>query len=281
MREAVEVLGVQTDPREQLARARSRNRALGTPASRSGVARICPTRLRGFSDACGSWKTICISRRTGASSRREAFVMSRPRKRDPARRSRRRAAPARGSASSCRSPTRRRRRASRPRPGADETSSTAWTCSRARPSRPRRTGKCTWRCSTSSRGRPGAAMPVSGPETAPETAPEPSQRLGRSPRRSRDHRLAGGQPDAPVDGRGAPASAPARASSGRGARAPRAGAPRAPAPRRSARTRAGSAGGSDSPRAGSAATAARPGSPAGARERSRSMRAIEPSRPHV
>jgi hypothetical protein len=37
------------------------------PRDRSGVARIWLTRLRGFSDACGSWKTICISRRIGAS----------------------------------------------------------------------------------------------------------------------------------------------------------------------------------------------------------------------
>ncbi len=33
-------------------------------------------RLRGLSDACGSWKTICISRRIGASVLREALVMS-------------------------------------------------------------------------------------------------------------------------------------------------------------------------------------------------------------
>src|SRR5215204_2209162 len=40
---------------------------------------IWATRLRGFSDAKGSWKTICISRRIGASSRRPARVMSSPR----------------------------------------------------------------------------------------------------------------------------------------------------------------------------------------------------------
>ena len=40
---------------------------------------ICPMRLRGFSEANGSWKTICISRRTGLSFARLAVVMSVPR----------------------------------------------------------------------------------------------------------------------------------------------------------------------------------------------------------
>ena len=35
-----------------------------------------PTRLRGFSDAYGSWKIIIISRRIGRISARESFVMS-------------------------------------------------------------------------------------------------------------------------------------------------------------------------------------------------------------
>ena len=37
-----------------------------------------PTRLRGFSDAYGSWKIIVISRRIGRIARRESLVMSRP-----------------------------------------------------------------------------------------------------------------------------------------------------------------------------------------------------------
>ena len=41
---------------------------------------IAPTRLRGFSDAYGSWNTICSSRRTGRSWRREYFEMSMPSK---------------------------------------------------------------------------------------------------------------------------------------------------------------------------------------------------------
>ena len=36
------------------------------------------TVIRGFSDAYGSWKTICISRRTLRISRRSKCVMSRP-----------------------------------------------------------------------------------------------------------------------------------------------------------------------------------------------------------
>ena len=40
---------------------------------------ICPTRLRGLSEANGSWKTICISRRSGAICLWPAFVMSSPR----------------------------------------------------------------------------------------------------------------------------------------------------------------------------------------------------------
>jgi len=39
-----------------------------------------PTRLRGFSDAYGSWKIIIISRRNGRISVRESLVMSWPRK---------------------------------------------------------------------------------------------------------------------------------------------------------------------------------------------------------
>ncbi len=42
---------------------------------------ICLTRLRGLSDAYGSWKIICSSRRYGRSSWRESDVMSSPPKR--------------------------------------------------------------------------------------------------------------------------------------------------------------------------------------------------------
>ena len=39
---------------------------------------IDPTRRRGLSEAYGSWKTICISRRNGRSFRRDQCVMSCP-----------------------------------------------------------------------------------------------------------------------------------------------------------------------------------------------------------
>lgn len=44
-----------------------------------GAVMILPTVCRGFSEAYGSWKIIWISERTGASSLREAWVMSCPR----------------------------------------------------------------------------------------------------------------------------------------------------------------------------------------------------------
>ena len=42
---------------------------------------IWPTRLRGFSDEYGSWKTICISRRSGSQPPLPSCVMSAPSKR--------------------------------------------------------------------------------------------------------------------------------------------------------------------------------------------------------
>ncbi len=53
---------------------------LPTRWMRSGSEMIAPTRLRGFSEAYGSWNTICSSRRTGRSCRRESFEMSVPSK---------------------------------------------------------------------------------------------------------------------------------------------------------------------------------------------------------
>ena len=40
-----------------------------SPWIRSGVPTICPTRWRGLRDAYGSWKIICISRRSGCIAR--------------------------------------------------------------------------------------------------------------------------------------------------------------------------------------------------------------------
>src|SRR5258708_37688175 len=43
-------------------------RRLESPWMRRGSAMMVPTRLRGFSDAYGSWKTICTSPRIGRSA---------------------------------------------------------------------------------------------------------------------------------------------------------------------------------------------------------------------
>ena len=56
-------------------------RRVARAVDRSGSAMIEPTRLRGFSDAYGSWKTICISRRSGRSSRALSRAIDRPSKR--------------------------------------------------------------------------------------------------------------------------------------------------------------------------------------------------------
>ena len=83
VREAVDVLGAQADDaRAARGALPCRSRRPTARAAAAASPTICPTRLRGFSDANGSWKTICISRRSGRSrSRRSPCVMSVPRKR--------------------------------------------------------------------------------------------------------------------------------------------------------------------------------------------------------
>ncbi len=48
------------------------------PCSRNGVPMIEPIVFRGFSDAYGSWKIICMSRRSSRSSLPLSVVMSWP-----------------------------------------------------------------------------------------------------------------------------------------------------------------------------------------------------------
>ena len=103
-----------------------------TPWICSGAAMIEPTRLRGFSDAYGSWKTICISRRSGRSSRAPSRAIVAALEAHVARRSARAGARSCARASTCRSPTRRRARASRPRATENVTPSTAWTAATCR-----------------------------------------------------------------------------------------------------------------------------------------------------
>ena len=67
VRVAVEVLGLR-GPRARAARARASldARRARRRAAAAAAPMIWPTRLRGLSDANGSWKTICISRRSGS-----------------------------------------------------------------------------------------------------------------------------------------------------------------------------------------------------------------------
>ena len=80
VREAVVVLGVEADDLEQLLDAALDLGVGADPCTSSGSPMMKPTRLRGFSEAYGSWKIIIISRRTGRISARESLVMSRPSK---------------------------------------------------------------------------------------------------------------------------------------------------------------------------------------------------------
>ena len=80
VREAVDVLGVEADALQQLAHARVDLAAVHAPQPQRAPT-IWPTRLRGFSEDAGSWKTICTSRRSGPAPRRPRWVMSCPWKR--------------------------------------------------------------------------------------------------------------------------------------------------------------------------------------------------------
>ena len=85
------------------------------PWTRSGSATIAPTRMRGSSEAYGSWKTICISpAQRPQLARGRGVEMSAPVEATACPRSGRAGGRGSGRASSCRSPTRRRGRASRP-----------------------------------------------------------------------------------------------------------------------------------------------------------------------
>ena len=121
------------------------------PKLTSGSARIARTVMRGSRLLNGSWKTICISLRSGRSADDESVSIRRPRNRT---------SPAVGSIS---------RSTSRPRvdfphplsptidrvspaPSTKSTPSTAATWPRALPRKVRRTGKCFFRPRTSRSG---------------------------------------------------------------------------------------------------------------------------------
>ena len=71
VREAVVVLRVEADDLEQLLDAPLDLGVGAEPCTSSASPTMKPTRLRGFSDAYGSWKIIIISRRIGRISARE------------------------------------------------------------------------------------------------------------------------------------------------------------------------------------------------------------------
>jgi hypothetical protein len=79
VRKAVVVLRVEADDLEQLLHARLDLGRRPSLCTSSGSPMMKPTRLRGFSDAYGSWKIIVISRRMGLIAP-ASFVMSRPSK---------------------------------------------------------------------------------------------------------------------------------------------------------------------------------------------------------
>ena len=79
VRIAVVVLGLQARPDPAVpAPAASARRPLASPCSSIGSPMIWPTRLRGFSEANGSWKTIWICRRIGRRCPRERPTSSCP-----------------------------------------------------------------------------------------------------------------------------------------------------------------------------------------------------------
>ena len=155
VRVAVVVLGVEADLLHQLLHRAPAPLARPPRArgSRTARAMIAPTVLRGLSDEYGSWKIICISRRSGFSARlrrvRDVLAVEADR---AARRLEQPHDQARRGAS-CRSRSRRRCRASRRASRRSETPSTACTAPTWRWKMiPRVIGKCLTRSRTSTSG---------------------------------------------------------------------------------------------------------------------------------
>ena len=72
VRIAARVLGAQADDLQELRGRAVSPRCFETPPwIANGWSTICSTDLRGLSEAYGSWKIICISRRSGRSPRLE------------------------------------------------------------------------------------------------------------------------------------------------------------------------------------------------------------------
>ena len=135
------------------------------PWMRSGIATISPTRLRGLSEACGSWKTITRSRRSARSWRAAQPRDVLPVEADRARASARAGARCSARASTCRSRTRRRGRASRPAStvSADAVDRLQRLAASTRRSR-RRPGSACARPSSSRSGGMGLPFAASAPQ---------------------------------------------------------------------------------------------------------------------
>ena len=132
----------------------------------SGSAMIAPTVLRGFSDEYGSWKIICMSRRSRFSGAPFAAVMSAPSNATlplvgSSRRSMRRAVVLLPQPVSPTMPSVSPRRTS------SETPSTAWTAPSPRPRTPRDSGKCLTRSRISTRLSGRAHRRAARPRRAP------------------------------------------------------------------------------------------------------------------
>ena len=84
VRVAARVLGREPDELQQLAHLRRDLAPRVRVVDRIGSAMLAPTRLRGFSDAYGSWKTIWMSRRTAAARARPSWRCRGRRTRRPA-----------------------------------------------------------------------------------------------------------------------------------------------------------------------------------------------------
>src|SRR3954464_9785110 len=207
---------------------------LRLPSSRStswmmnGSPMIEPTVLRGFSDEYGSWKIICMSRRSGLRSLRDMWAMSRPRYViDPlvgsSRRVMRRAVVDLPQPDSPTRPSVSPRNTAKLTPS---TACTAPTCLRSR--MPFVSGKCLTRSRISISRSPawGPPLPalIAPPPSRPRARP-PCPRPPRERRRAPWRRPASPRRRAPTTARAASgAAAGRRPCGGRCRRAPPAGA---------------------------------------------------------
>jgi hypothetical protein len=170
VRIAAHVLGRRPTGRAARRPARARSAASAEPCMISGSADDVATVMRGFSEAYGSWKMICMSPAQRAQRARQCRDVAGPRTGPRRRWARSGAAPAAGgglaAADSPTSPASRRRAMSKLTP------STACTWPTVREACPALTGKCLTRSSP-----PAAARAITGHGQRPPSVPRSSRRL--------------------------------------------------------------------------------------------------------